>query len=559
MKTFPSDLEIVRAHQMKPIAALGEQLAIPAEAMELYGPFKAKLALSLLDTLKDRPAGKLVLVTAITPTPAGEGKTTATIGLTDALNRLGHSAAVCIREPSLGPCFGIKGGAAGGGYAQVVPMEDINLHFTGDFHAIGAAHNLCAACIDNHLHYGNALGIDPTRISWKRVIDMNDRALREVVVGLGGPTNGPVRAGGYDITVASEVMAILCLAESVADLKARLGRMVVALTYDKQPVTVADLRVQGAMAALLKDAIKPNLVQTLAGSPAFVHGGPFANIAHGCNSVLATKLALRLADFAVTEAGFGADLGAEKFIDIKCRQSGLRPQVVVLVATVRALKMHGGVAREQLVEPNAPAVVKGLPNLMKHLENCAGWGLPVIVAINRFASDTEDEIAAILKACAGVQTPAVVAAHHQEGAAGAEDLARAVVAATAGEPPAMQWTYEEDLPLWEKVKAVAQRIYGADDIMADARIRRKFKDLDAQGHGRLPVCIAKTPYSFSTDSLRRGHPRHFDVPIRDVQLAAGAGFVVVLTGDVMTMPGLPAQPAAERIDIDAAGQIQGLS
>ncbi len=559
MKTFPSDLEIVRAVEMKPVAQLAQRLNIPEAALECYGPYKAKVGWSFLNGLSDRPAGKLVLVTAITPTPAGEGKTTATIGLADALNQLGPSAAVCIREPSLGPCFGIKGGAAGGGYAQVVPMEDINLHFTGDFHAIGAAHNLCAACIDNHLHHGNPLGIDPTRIQWKRVIDMNDRALREVVVGLGGPTNGPVRAGSYDITVASEVMAILCLSESVQDLKARLGRIVLAQTYDKQSVTVADLNVQGAMAALLKDAIKPNLVQTLEGSPAFVHGGPFANIAHGCNSVMATKLAMRLADYTVTEAGFGADLGAEKFIDIKCRQAGLQPDAVVLVATVRALKMHGGVAKDQLTEPNAPAVVKGLPNLMKHLENCAGWGLPVMVAINQFATDTEDELAAILKACAGVSTPAVVATHHRDGGRGALDLARAVVTATEAGPPTMQWTYEDDLPLWEKVKAVAQRIYGADDIMADARIRRKFKDLDAQGYGKLPVCIAKTPYSFSTDPLRRGHPRHFDVPIRDIQLAAGAGFVVVLTGNVMTMPGLPSQPAAERIDVDEQGRIQGLS
>lgn len=559
MSTFPSDLDIVRSVEMKPVSGLAKRLAIPEEALELYGPYKAKLGWSFINDMATRPAGKLVLVTAITPTPAGEGKTTATIGLADALNQVGPSAAVCIREPSLGPCFGIKGGAAGGGYAQVIPMEDINLHFTGDFHAIGAAHNLCAACIDNHLHHGNRLGIDPTRIQWKRVIDMNDRALREVVVGLGGPTNGPVRAGSYDITVASEVMAILCLSESVQDLKERLGRIVLAQTYDKQAVTVADLKVQGAMAALLKDAIKPNLVQTLEGNPAFVHGGPFANIAHGCNSVMATKLAMRLVDYTVTEAGFGADLGAEKFIDIKCRQAGLQPDAVVLVATVRALKMHGGMAKDELAQPNAPAVVKGLPNLMKHLENCAGWGLPVIVAINQFATDTDDELAAILKACASVSTPAVVATHHRDGGRGALDLARAVITAAEAGPPDMQWTYETDLPLWEKVKAVAQRIYGADDIMADARIRKKFKDLDAQGYGKLPVCIAKTPYSFSTDPLRRGHPRHFDVPVRDVQLAAGAGFVVVLTGNVMTMPGLPSQPAAERIDVDAQGRIQGLS
>lgn len=555
----PADIDIARAAVLLPIERIAEKLGIGIDDIEHYGKTKAKVSLDLYRRLQDKPMGKLILVTAITPTPAGEGKTTTTIGVTDALNRLGRKATCCIREPSLGPCFGIKGGAAGGGYSQVVPMEDINLHFTGDFHAIGVAHNLLAAALDNHINHGNVLRIDPTRVLWKRVVDMNDRALRQIIVGLGGTANGQPRESGYDITVASEVMAVFCLSESLTELKGRLGKMIVAYTYDKKPVTAADLKVHGAMAALLKDAIKPNLVQTLEHNPAFVHGGPFANIAHGCNSLLATKLSLRLSEYTVTEAGFGADLGAEKFVDIKCRQAGLSPDAVVLVATVRALKMHGGVAKDALGAPNTEAVEKGMANLLKHIENIKGWGLPVVVAINAFTSDTEDEMAVIQKACAAVHVKAVRANHWAEGGAGAEAVAQEVIHLTSGAPAQLQFTYEDDLPLWEKVKTVAQRIYGANDIMADVKVRQKFKALEENGHGRLPVCLAKTQYSFSTDPGLRGRPRHFDVPIRDVAVSAGAGFVVVLTGDIMTMPGLPKVPAAEIIDIDDEGRITGLS
>jgi formate--tetrahydrofolate ligase len=558
-KTVPPDIEIARQARMKPIAEIGRKLGIPAEDLELFGHYKAKISMARLKAARANPPGKLILVTAITPTPAGEGKTTTTIGLTDALNQIGKKALVCIREPSLGPCFGIKGGAAGGGYAQVVPMEDINLHFTGDFHAIGVAHNLLSACLDNHLHHGNALRIDPTRVLWRRVVDMNDRALREITLGLGGPSNGPVREGGYDITVASEVMAIFCLADSLTELKERLGKIVIAQTYDKKNVTAADLKVHGAMAALLKDAIKPNLVQTLEGSPALVHGGPFANIAHGCNSVIATRLALRLADYTITEAGFGADLGAEKFIDIKCRQSGIRPDAVVLVATVRALKMHGGVAKDALKQPDPEAVTRGLPNLMKHAENVAAWGLPCVVAINRFLADSDEEIAGVRSACEAAGIPVEEATHFADGGRGAIALAEAVVRTVEKGGADFHPTYPDDLPLWDKVRAVAQKIYGADDIMADAKVRQKFRQLEADGYGRLPVCVAKTQYSFSTDPLLRGRPRRFDVPLRDVRLSAGAGFVVVLAGDIMTMPGLPKQPAAEIIDIDEDGNILGLS
>jgi formate--tetrahydrofolate ligase len=557
--TIPPDIDIARAATMLPIDQIAAKLGIDPEAIEPYGKTKAKISLNFYKQVQDNPVGKLILVTAITPTPAGEGKTTTTIGLTDALNRLGRKAALCIREPSLGPCFGIKGGAAGGGYAQVVPMEDINLHFTGDFHAIGVAHNLLSATLDNHITHGNALRIDPTRIVWKRVMDMNDRALRHIMVGLGGTANGQPRESGYDITVASEVMAVFCLAESLTELKERLGRMVVASSYDKKPITAADLKVHGAMAALLKDALKPNLVQTLEHNPAFVHGGPFANIAHGCNSLIATKLALRLADYTVTEAGFGADLGAEKFIDIKCRQAGLGPDAVVLVATVRALKMHGGVAKDRLSVPDVAAVEKGMANLLKHIENIKGWGLPVVVAVNHFSSDSDEEVAAVQQGCAAVHVKAIRATHWAEGGAGALDLAREVVHLTSAAEPQLQFTYEDELPLWEKVRTVAQRIYGADDIMADMKVRNKFKALEEAGHGRLPVCLAKTQYSFSTDPALRGRPRHFDVVIRDVALSAGAGFVVVLTGDIMTMPGLPKVPAAEIIDIDDDGNIIGLS
>lgn len=555
----PADIDIARAAEMLPIAQIGARLGIPEEALEPYGKTKAKVSLDFYRQATARTPGRLVLVTAVTPTPAGEGKTTTTIGLADALGRLGKRAAVCIREPSLGPCFGIKGGAAGGGYSQVVPMEDINLHFTGDFHAIGVAHNLLSAALDNHLAQGNALQIDPTRILWKRVVDMNDRALRHIVVGLGGSANGVPRESGFDITVASEVMAAFCLSESLPELKERLGRMVVAHTYGKEPVTAAQLKVHGAMAALLKDALKPNLVQTLEHTPAFVHGGPFANIAHGCNSLMATRLALALADYTVTEAGFGADLGAEKFIDIKCRQAGLAPDAVVLVATVRALKMHGGVAKEALAAPDPLAVEKGMPNLLKHIENIKGWGLPVVVAINAFQSDTEEELEVLRKACCAVHVKAIRATHWAEGGVGALELAKEVLHLAEGGGAQMQFTYEDDLSLWEKARTVAQRVYGAQDIMADVKVRQKFRKLEEQGYGRLPVCMAKTQYSFSTDPGLRGRPKHFDVPIRDVQVAAGAGFVVVLTGDIMTMPGLPKVPSAEHVDIDADGNITGLS
>jgi formate--tetrahydrofolate ligase len=554
----PSDIEIARAASLLPIEQIAGKLGIEDADLEHYGKTKAKISMDLYNRLRDQPLGKLVLVTAITPTPAGEGKTTTTIGLTDALNQLGRRAALCVREPSLGPCFGIKGGAAGGGYAQVVPMEDINLHFTGDFHAIGVAHNLLSAAIDNHINHGNALRIDPTRVLWKRVMDMNDRALRQILVGLGGSANGQPRESGYDITVASEVMAIFCLSESLMELKERLGRVVVAHTYDKKPVTAADLKVHGAMTVLLKDALKPNLVQTLENNPAFVHGGPFANIAHGCNSLIATKLAMRLADFTVTEAGFGADLGAEKFIDIKCRQAGLAPDAVVLVATVRALKMHGGVPKDRLGAPDPAAVEKGLGNLQKHIENIQAWGLPVVVAVNHFSSDTDEEVATVERSCAALGVKAIRATHWAEGGAGALDLAREVVSLTEGDAQ-LRFTYEDELPLWEKVRAVAQRVYGADGIAADAKVRNKFKALEEGGYGRLPVCIAKTQYSFSTDAQLRGRPRHFEVAIRDVTLSAGAGFVVVLTGEIMTMPGLPKVPAAEVIDIDDDGNIIGLS
>jgi len=555
----PADIDIAREADMLPIEEIAARLGIAKDELEPYGRTKAKVSLECYRRVKNQPHGKLVLVTAITPTPAGEGKTTTTIGLADALNRLGRRATICLREPSLGPCFGVKGGAAGGGYAQVVPMEDINLHFTGDFHAIGVAHNLLAAALDNHISQGNTLRIDPTRVVWKRVMDMNDRALRQILVGLGGTANGQPRESGFDITVASEVMAVFCLSESLTELKNRLGKMIVAYSFEKQPITAAQLKVHGAMAALLKDALKPNLVQTLEHTPAFVHGGPFANIAHGCNSLMATKLAMGLSEYTITEAGFGADLGAEKFIDIKCRQAGLAPDAVVLVATVRALKMHGGVAKEALKTPDVAAVEKGMPNLLKHIENIKGWGLPVVVAINVFSSDTEEEMAAIQRSCAAVHVKAIPASHWAEGGQGALELAEKVLHLTSGAGAQLQFTYEADQPLWEKVRTIAERIYGANDIMAELKVRKKFKALEEAGYGHLPVCIAKTQYSFSTDPGLRGRPKHFDVPIRDVSVSAGAGFVVVLTGDIMTMPGLPKVPAAEHIDIDEQGNITGLS
>jgi formate--tetrahydrofolate ligase len=554
-----SDIEIARAAKIQPIEKIAGKLNIPKDDIEHYGHYKAKISLDYFHSLDNAPTGKLILVTAVNPTPAGEGKTTATVGLGDALNRLGKRAVICLREPSLGPCFGVKGGAAGGGYAQVVPMEDINLHFTGDFHAIGAAHNLLAAMLDNHLNHGNALNIDINRITWRRVVDMNDRALRDIVLGLGGTANGIPRESGYDITVASEVMAIFCLSESLKELRERLGKIVVAYTRDKKPVTAADLKAHGAMTVLLKDALKPNLVQTLENNPAFVHGGPFANIAHGCNSVLATKLAMRLAEYTVTEAGFGADLGAEKFLDIKCRKAGLQPNAVVIVATVRALKMHGGVLKADLGKPNPAAVEKGIANLEKHLENIRMYNLPAIVAINHFTADTDEEIAVIENHCKKLGVQVIKADHWARGGAGAENLARAVI--ELAEQPRVndfQFLYTDEMSLWNKVRAIAQNIYGADNIMADVKVRQKFKDLEAAGHSRLPVCMAKTQYSLSTDPLLLGRPKNFDVPIRDVKLSAGAGFVVVLLGDIMTMPGLPKVPAAEIIDINEKGEIVGL-
>lgn len=557
--TMPADIEIARAARLLPITDVASRAGIPEEALECYGRYKAKVSLEFYRQCAAKPPGKLILVTAINPTPAGEGKTTTTIGLGDALNRIGRRAIICLREPSLGPCFGIKGGATGGGYAQVAPMDEINLHFTGDFHAIGAANNLLAAILDNHLLQGNRLEIDLHRIVWRRAVDMNDRALRHIIIGLGGAANGIPRESGFDITVASEVMAVFCLSESLTELRERLGRMVVAFNRNRQPVTAADLKAHGAMTALLKDALQPNLVQTLENNPAFVHGGPFANIAHGCNSILATKLALRLAPYVVTEAGFGADLGAEKFLNIKCRQHGLRPDGVVIVATVRALKMHGGVAKTDLAQPNPAAVEKGIANLEKHIENIRMFNLQPVVAINQFATDAREEWAIIEQRCRAHGVRVVAANHWAEGGAGAEALARAVVEQLETTPAnKFQFLYTDEMTLWNKVRAVAQNIYGANDIMADAKVRQKFKELEEAGFGRLPVCMAKTQYSLSTDPALLGRPKNFDVPIRDVRLSAGAGFVVVLCGDIMTMPGLPKVPAAEAIDVNAHGEITGL-
>jgi len=555
-----SDIEIAQAARMRPIAEVGrEKLGIPADALLSYGPYKAKLSLDYVRTLQDRPDGKLILVSAITPTPAGEGKTTTTVGLGDALNHIGKRAAICLREPSLGPCFGMKGGAAGGGYAQVVPMEDINLHFTGDFHAIGTANNLLAALIDNHIYWGNELGIDPRRIAWRRCMDMNDRALRSIVNSLGGVANGFPREDGFDITVASEVMAIFCLAGDLADLRRRLGDIIVGQTRARKPVRAAQLKADGPMAALLKDAIAPNLVQTLENNPAFVHGGPFANIAHGCNSVIATRAALKLADYVVTEAGFGADLGAEKFIDIKCRKAGLRPDAVVLVATIRALKMHGGVEKQDLKAENVAALRKGFANLKRHVSNLRDhFGLPVVVSINRFSADTEAETAALRELCAEIGVQCLLSDHWARGGAGAAELAHAAVRMTERGASEFRFLYTDETPLWEKVKTIAQKIYGASDIVADQAIRNRFKELQAEGFGNLPVCIAKTQFSFSTDAALKGAPSGHVVPVRELRLSAGAGFVVAICGDIMTMPGLPAVPAANSIGIDAAGRITGL-
>jgi formate--tetrahydrofolate ligase len=552
------DIEIARQTRMLPISEVAQRLGIGEDELEHYGKYKAKVSLDVYRRLSAGPAGKLILVTAITPTPAGEGKTTTSIGLTDGLCRLGKRASVCLREPSLGPCFGMKGGATGGGRSQVVPMEDINLQFTGDFHAVEMAHNLLAALLDNHLHFGNALGIDPRRIVWKRVVDMNDRALRNIIVGLGGTNNSIPREAGFDITVASEVMACLCLCDSLAELRERLGRIVVAHTRDRRAVTAADLKAHGAMTVLLRDAIKPNLVQTLEHNPAFIHGGPFANIAHGCNSVLATKLSLGLSEYTVTEAGFGADLGAEKFFNIKCRKAGLRPDAVVIVATVRALKLHGGVPLKDLARPNLEALDKGVENLKKHIENVHRFGLPVVVAINHFTSDTDEEIQLIRDKCAYLTVKIVKGDFWKCGGAGAEDLARAVLEVVENTKTDFTLLYPDSCTLWQKVGIICREIYGATDVLADKKLREKFHQLQEAGFGHLPICMAKTQYSLSTDPGLVGRPKNFDVPLRDVMVAAGAGFVVVLTGDIMTMPGLPKSPAAEQIDIDADGQVVGL-
>lgn len=553
------DIEIARQTSLRPIDDVVAQLGVDAEHLEHYGRVKAKIAQDFCQQRENAlTTGKLILVSAINPTPAGEGKTTTTIGLGDALNRLGKRATVCLREPSLGPCFGLKGGGAGGGYAQVAPMEDINLHFTGDIHAVAAAHNLLAAALDNYIHHGNARRIDPRRIVWNRVLDINDRALRDIVVGLGGTANSLPRQSGFDIAVASEVMAILCLSESRAELRERLGQIVVAQTRTRETMRAADLAVHGAMAVLLKDACQPNLVQTLEGNPALVHGGPFANIAHGCNSIAATRLSMRLSEYTVTEAGFGADLGAEKFANIKCRQHGLAPDLVVLVATVRALKFHGGTALKSIAKPDVEAVARGVENLEKHIENIRLFGLPVVVAINVFAADTDSEVQCIRDKCAPLGVEVVPAEHHALGGAGAEDLARTVVQVAENAQSNFKLLYPDDMRLWDKVRTVAQAIYGADDIAGDKMLRRKFRRLEDEGYGNLPVCIAKTQYSLSANPALKGRPRGFEVPIRDVKVSAGAGFVVVLTGDIMTMPGLPKKPSAESIDLDEAGQIKGL-
>ncbi len=556
--TVKSDIEIARAATMRPIAEVAAKIGIPADALVPYGTTKAKVSFDYIDSLKDRKDGRLVLVTAISPTPAGEGKTTTTVGLGDGLNRIGKKAMMCLREPSLGPCFGVKGGAAGGGYAQVVPMEDINLHFTGDFHAITSAHNLLSAMLDNHIYWGNSLGLDTRRVAWRRVLDMNDRALREIVNSLGGVSNGFPRSDGFDITVASEVMAIFCLALDLKDLERRLGNMIIGYTRDKTPVRARELKADGAMTVLLKDALMPNLVQTLENNPVFIHGGPFANIAHGCNSVLATKTALKLSDYVVTEAGFGADLGAEKFFDIKCRKAGLTPAATVVVATVRALKMHGGVSKESLKNENVMAVNKGCENLKRHLENIAKFGVPVAVAVNRFITDTDAELKEVMNAAESMGAKAFVCTHWADGGAGAEALARHVVELADSGRSAFKPLYADDLPLREKVRTIATEIYRAADINCDASVETAFKDLEAGGFGKLPICMAKTQYSFSTDPNKRGAPTGHTVPVRELRLSAGAEFVVAITGEIMTMPGLPRVPAAETIRINSQGQVEGL-
>ena len=555
---FKSDIQIAQETVPQPITAISEKAGIDSRYLEQYGSYKAKVDYRILKDLADRPDGKLILVTAISPTPAGEGKTTTSVGLADALQKIGKNVFAALREPSMGPVFGIKGGAAGGGYAQIIPMEDINLHFTGDMHAIGAANNLIAACLDNHIQQGNELGIDVKKITWKRALDMNDRQLRFIVDGLGGRTNGVPREDGFDITVASEIMAILCLSSGINDLKEKLASITVGYTYDDRPVTVRDLKVQGAAAAILKDALKPNLVQTLEHTPAFVHGGPFANIAHGCNSIMATRMALKLADYVVTEAGFAADLGAEKFVDIKCRKAGLRPSAAVVVATVRALKYHGGVAKDDLGEENLEALKKGLPNLLRHVENVTkNFGLPCVVAVNRFPTDTEAELAMVKEKCAALGVNAVVSEVWGKGGEGGIQLANEVVKQVEGEND-FHFVYEDDLTLKEKIGAVASKIYRADGVDYTAAALKQMAAIERDGFGHLPVCIAKTQYSFSDDPKLLGAPENFRITVREVKLCSGAGFVVVKTGDIMTMPGLPKVPAAEKIDVDEDGKITGL-
>ena len=554
MKT---DVEIAQAAQMKPISQVADELGLGEDDLELYGKYKAKVSLSVWDRLRDRPNGKLILVSAINPTPAGEGKTTNTVGIGDALRRLGKKVVIALREPSLGPCFGVKGGAAGGGYAQVVPMEDINLHFTGDIHAVTSANNLLAAVIDNHIHHGNELSIDPRRITWRRVMDLNERALRSIVLGLGGKANGIPREGGFDIAVASELMAILCLSSDLEDMKARINRIIVAYTYDNRPVTVADLKVAGALTLLFKDAIKPNLVQTLENTPAFVHGGPFANIAHGCNSVMASKFALKMADVLITEAGFGADLGAEKFIDIKCRFAGLEPDAVVLVTTVRALKSHGGVAKAELGQVNMAALEKGMENLCKHIENIAKFGLPAVVAINAFPTDTAAELAFVESQCQALGAEVALSEVWAKGGAGGEAVARKLLAAIE-RPKQFRFLYDEKLPIKEKIAMIAREIYGADGVNYTAAADKTIGELTAMGFDKTPICMAKTQYSLSDDATKLGRPVGFKVTVREVRVSAGAGFLVAITGEIMTMPGLPKRPAAEVMDIDNSGRIVGL-
>ena len=556
MKT---DIEIAREAVPNNIDKIADSLGIGEQYLERYGKFKSKVDLSInQEKLKDSKNGKLILVTAISPTPAGEGKTTTSVGLVDGLCHIGKKAMICLREPSLGPCFGMKGGAAGGGYAQVIPMTDINLHFTGDFHAIGAAHNLLSALIDNHIHWDNQLDIDPRRITWKRVVDMNDRSLRDITCGLGGVGNGIPRQSGFDITVASEIMAVFCLASDIDDLKKRIGNMVIGYTRSNEPVRAKQLNADGASTALLKDAFQPNLVQTLENNPAFIHGGPFANIAHGCNSVVSTKLALKLADYVVTEAGFGADLGAEKFFDIKCRKSGLKPDAVVLVATTKALKMHGGVTKDNLGAENVDAVTKGCENLKRHIENITKFGVPVIVGINDYVTDTKEEHAAIINFCEEIGVKCRISSHWEKGGKGASDLAEEVAKIADSGSSEFKPLYENKMSLWDKTQYIAQNIYGASEIIADKKVRNQFKKLEDDGFGEYPICMAKTQYSFSTDPLLMGAPSGHDVPIREVRLSAGAEFIVVVCGEIMTMPGLPRIPASEGIDVDDEGLIQGL-